>query len=355
MGKRRMYAAPVTEQTADKYPEDFARQSNEGSYGREKSLKKEKTPLSRNAKRNIFFACMVFLPLLQFLIFYCIVNLKAVSLAFVEYRVTEGKVGYDTAFAGFKNFRTIIEFFLIPDNFRMITNSVLVTFGQTIVIIPLSLLLAYYLYKKFFMYRFFRTVLFFPMVISSLVMVLLFKYLAENAYPKLTHSATGLLSDPKTRFLTIFIYSTWLGFAGHVVIFNNVMSATNESAVESAKIDGANDFQIFLRVIVPMVYPTITTYVVLALAMLFTNQMNLFTFSGYDVTYNERTVGYYLFLSALNSDVMLVLRPAWNSMENTGWLNFSELSALGIMISIVLVPVVLGVRKLMEKLGPSEE
>ena len=59
---------------------------------------------------NIFFYTMVALPILQFIIFYIVVNFNSILLAFKQYEVVPGK-GYVTNWIDFGNFETIFSDF----------------------------------------------------------------------------------------------------------------------------------------------------------------------------------------------------------------------------------------------------
>ena len=129
----------------------------------------------------------------------------------------------------------------------------------------------------------------------------------------------------------------------NVLLFSGSMSGINESVVESCKIDGANIAQEFIHITVPLIFPTLQQFIILGIGAIFTDQMNLFTF--YTSSAGElSTIGYFLFVQAQDSDVIS------NSVTK---LNYSELSAYGLIITAVLYPLTLLVRKLLEKLGPS--
>ena len=56
------------------------------------------------------------------------------------------------------------------------------------------ILFSYYIYKEFLFSKFFKVMLFLPRVISSVVMVLLFKYIVEDVYTALSGAQYGLLT-----------------------------------------------------------------------------------------------------------------------------------------------------------------
>jgi hypothetical protein len=91
-----------------------------------------------------------------------------------------------------------------------------------------------------------------------------------------------------------------------------------------------------------MIFSTVTTFVVTGLAGIFNNQMSLHTFfnnAGYVDVF-----GYYFY------------RITAKNLENAAggnMMNLHELAALGLIATVILVPITLFTRKMMNKFGPS--
>ena len=131
----------------------------------------------------------------------------------------------------------------------------------------------------------------------------------------------------------------------NVLLFHGSMEGINPSVVESAQLDGVNLAQEFWYITLPLIFPTFVTFLVLGLAGIFTNQMNLYSLFG---AYAEElsTFGYFIYLNSSKSDVIVT---------NIGYLSYSELSALGLLLTLVVFPITFGTRKLLEKYGPSTD
>lgn len=315
----------------------------------EKTAKKKF--MSRTKKRNLFFGCLIAPLLLQFSIFYVIVALKSFSMAFLRYEsLGDGQVGYQTLFAGLDNFKKIFTYLGTNDNWKMLTNSLLVYGLKLIVVMCGSILFSYYIYKRFALSGLFRVILFLPNIISGMVLVLLFRYLVDDGIKALFHLKQGLISNPETRFGTVVFYGLWVGFGLQTLMFSTSMSGINDSVVESAQLDGVNTFQELFYITIPMIFPTIITFIVVGLAACFTDQLSLFTFYGRNVPYEMRTTGYFLYLEALDSGLMPE-RP-WSELVPTGHLNYPEITAFGMMISLVMVPTTFFIKRALEKYGP---
>ena len=316
---------------------------------------KPKRTYTRKQKRMVFYVLMFALPLLQFIFFYLYVNFNSIILAFTN-RVpkTEG-IGYDVSLTG-EHFSEALKFFFSSVSGRMLWNSMKLFICQIFVVTPLALLFSYYIAKGRRGAGFFRVMLYLPQVISCVVLGLLFQYVANEVYPYVAknffgaENANALLltsSTPSAQFNTTLIFTLWFSFGANVLIYTGSMSGVDQSIVESAHLDGVTNFQEFLHIYVPMIFSTITTFVVTGLAGIFNNQMNLHVFFNNNGAQQEVNVfGYYFYrISALH-------------VENSAGGNImalEELAALGVIATIILVPVILITRKLMNKYGPSAD
>ncbi len=302
---------------------------------------------SREKKRLGFYSCFIALPILQFCVFYIYTNFNSILLAFQKYIPNKNMSGYTIEFAGVTNFVTAFE--TIADNFFMIKNSFIMFLCSTLLGMTLALLMSFYLYKKFAGAGFFKVILFMPQIVSHVVFAMLFSYLVNDVYPWIVKQTTGeqiwgLLVNPETRFpLTVF-FNLWVGFGVNVLLFHGSMEGINPSVVESAQLDGVNLAQEFWHITIPLIFPTFVTFLVLGLAGIFTNQMNLFSLFG---AYAEElsTFGYFIYLNSSKSDVV----------ATEGYLSYSQLSAVGLLLTVVVFPITFGTRKLLEKYGPSTD
>jgi ABC-type glycerol-3-phosphate transport system permease component len=114
----------------------------------------------------------------------------------------------------------------------------------------------------------------------------------------------------------------------------------SESLSESAQLDGCGLMQEFWYITLPCVYPTLVTFLVVGLVNIFTNQLNLYNFYQGSANTNLYTFGYYLFRGAQRAQSVA---------------EYPVLAAMGIIFTIVIVPVTLLFRKLLVKFGPSAD
>ena len=196
------------------------------------------------------------------------------------------------------------------------------------------------------MSEFFRIVLFMPQVIASVTYVALYKTMLGPVYTKLTGLPDLLRGDNTTIMLAIIFYTFWTGFGTNILLMSGAMSAIDDSVVEACYLDGCNMTKEFIYVTLPSVYPTITTFIVLDITGIFSNTLHLYTFYGEEAPI--RSLGYFMEINLLKS-------PGLYRTNKTKWFTYPELASLGLMITLVVSPIAIYMRKLLEKIGPSED
>ena len=301
------------------------------------------TSIFQKKKKWIFYWAIIALPLLQFCIFYIGVNFNSILLAFKEYNMGVGKfesAGY--TFAGFSQFKECFtQFKTSPRLSVALKNSLLVYGVTTLSMSTLTIWFAYYIFKRKFASGVFRIILFLPQVISPLVMSVMFKSIAEVILPELFTSngieVKNLLSNPNTRFATTLFYNIWVSFGTSILLYNGNMASIDPEVLEAGRMDGAEGFREFIYIIFPLVYPTFCTFFVVHIAGIFTNQMGLHGLYGLEAYADMNTFGYYLFVE----------------VSTAGLSQYPYLSALGLMMTLVAVPLTLLVRWGMNRIGPS--
>lgn len=306
-------------------------------------IKKSKSGMQSRKRRDIiFYTLLMAFPVVQFLIFYIVVNVNSFALAFREYDKSAGEFYW----AGFNNFQAIFnKFELDPTFLGALKNSLTLLAWQLVVGVPLSLLFSFYIYKKMYASEFFRVILFLPSILSAVVMVTLYKYSMDIFLPGVVNKLFALdaqpfLSNPEKQFGLLVFYSIWLSFGSSTLLYSGTMSGIDASIVEAAELDGANPLQEFIFITLPMIYSTIIVFIVVAIAGVFTNQMNLYSFFVDKAEYSVYTIGYYLYK---------------NTAHATGEGDYPQLAAFGLLGSCIVIPLTLVLRWLLNKFDPEEK
>lgn len=310
-----------------------------------KTNSKFKQFFSKKDTRNIIFIIiMSALPITQFAIFYVYLNFNNFVMAFQTYETgADGVGGY--VWYGLENFkRAFQEFYLeglLPIELK---NTFLYFIASLCVGTVFAILFSYYIYKKRTASSVFKVILFLPSIISSITIVLMYKYFMDYAIPYLASNVLGTTVDPlvstkATAFPVILFYCVWTGFGTGILLYSGAMGSISESVVEAATLDGASLMQEFRYVTLPSIFPTFSTFLIAQLAGLFTVDMALFSFFGTQAERYLWTVGY---------DLLRRTRLA-------KYPEYPYLASLGMILTLVTVPLTFGVKALLNKIGPSVE
>lgn len=318
-------------------------------------MEKTKRRYTRRQRRLTFYVLMFALPILQFLIFYIYVNFNSIMLAFQQRLPKASGRGYDIKITG-EYFKDAWEQFFSKEGGKMLWNSIQFLIGQLFIVTPLALLFSYYIAKEKAGSAFFRIMLYLPQVLSVVVLGLIYQFVLNNLYPyimgEVFHKEVGPLllkgtSSENSIFYSALIFSLWFSFGTNVLIYTGAMSGVDESVVESARLDGVTSFQEFYHIYVPLIFSTVTTFIVTGLAGIFNHQMNLHVFL--DNSGAVDVFGYY-FYRVTASHVSKGGTGVGVTFGNE--LSLNSLAALGLIATVIIIPITLGVRKLLEKYGP---
>lgn len=144
---------------------------------------------------------------------------------------------------------------------RSIINNIIWAAVAACVQVPLAMLMAIILSRKPKGWKFFRTVYFFPQVISGIALATMWRavYNAETGLlNKLLISvgagslACDWLGGIKTAFPACLIY--WVFYIGYyMVIMMADITTIDETYYEAATIDGATDFQQAIHITIPLI------------------------------------------------------------------------------------------------------
>ena len=119
----------------------------------------------------------------------------------------------------------------------------------------------------------FRTLLFIPVVMSFVVIGILWTwiYAYSNGLLNTILDAVGLsllkkdwLGDPKVALLAVMGVDVWKWFGFHMVLFLAGLQSIPAEMYEAARIDGANRWQLFRYMTLPLLAPITVVNVVLA-------------------------------------------------------------------------------------------
>lgn len=198
-------------------------------------------------------------------------------------------MGNDWNFVGLLHYSTMLQ---DPNFYHSLKNNMIVVgisvFGQ----IPIGIILAYILFRGLVRGRnFFQTTIFLPQFLSVIVIGILFRRLFEADGPVSTliqlvsgnpDAQFNLMLKAQTVMIPIGIALIWMYTGFYMVIFLANMQKVDTQMIEAAQIDGASEFQIFTRIMVPLLAGSILVSTILAIAG---------SLKGFDLIFSLTTQG----------------------------------------------------------------
>ena len=310
-----------------------------------KTKKKNKSMGHFKRSERIFLFTLLAYPVLHVTIFYVGVNLNSILLAFEKYDMNAGKYYFDGV-SNFIKFFNALKYESVMKT--ALKNSCLTYLFMQGVFFPLCVLFSFFIYKKLPGAGFFKIVLFLPQIMSSIVVTLMFKYFVEVGIPyliKVVPRADSLpmswLANVETRYWTLLFYGMWAGFGGSIILYTGAMCRIPDSIIEYGRLDGLTILQEFWHITLPLIYPTLTTMLVVSVSGFFTSQLSAYNFYGGNAPPGINTLGYYFFVQ--------VVGGASSSVD------YPYASAMGLIFTGVAAPVTLLVKYLLERFGPNTE
>ena len=208
----------------------------------------------------IGFCAFVAYPIIQTLIF-----------SFGDVEIRPGEI--NTTFIGFDNYAKAL---LKDSNFTKALGDYATEIILYVpVITVISLILAMLLNSKLKGTGFFRTVFFFPVIITSGPVIKMFIDQGVASFPgiedlidftQLAETLPQFLVDALQFLTSEFIMILW--FSGiQILVFMTGLQKMDKSMYEAAKIDGATKWEMFWKITLPALNPTIVLNVVFTVVM----------------------------------------------------------------------------------------
>ncbi len=285
-------------------------------------------------RRRIFICSFLAFPIVNFLVFYLYVNFNSIMMAF-QRPVYGGSVDFKWST---DNFQRITELFSNAGGnvlTQALANTMLLWASGMIIGLPLSVLACYFFYVKIPGTKVFRAVMYLPQIITSSALVVLFKYAIGHGGPlELIMTDSGAeYFNPLTKepyaMLTIIFYCVIFGFGTNIILIGGAMNGINAEMLEAARIDGCNWFQELTKIIIPSIWPTISTIIVISFAGILGSTGPILAFTKGEVGTN--TLAFYIY--------QLV------SGAGTGVTDLNLASAIGISMTVVSLPFVFIVKR----------
>ena len=303
----------------------------------------------RKSRNRLFIFLMLLVPLTYFFVFSIYMNVDT----FVMSMQSVDRFG-NRSFTGFKNFINVFNDFYLDDSYNVLkkalVNSLLFFPVNEFIGLPLSIIFAYFLYKKIWGVGFFRVVFFLPSIISVVVLTMVFQFMFNSSFGPVNQilktfglgsliPAGGWLGTTQTSLPLVFLYCIWSGIGYNIVLIQGAMSRVPYEVIESGTLDGIGVFKELFYVIVPMIFPTVSTMLIMGSTAVFTIFLQPMLLTGMENVNGVKTVALLIVYYTKSGAESLKIYAA----------------TIGVIMTLIGVPIVLSFKWMLEKITPSVE
>lgn len=190
----------------------------------------------------------------------------ALYISFYDFRLSNP--GGEDTFVGFKNY---IEIFTTPDALLSIWTTMKYVFIAVVLQVGIAILVALALNELPKFRRIFVALVVVPMMVAPLVTGLMFSFFWNPQFGmysfiintfNLPLPATPL-SDPTLSLIYVAFTDVWEWTPYLVLMFLAGLQSIPSESYEAAKVDGANGWQIFHRITIPLMWPILVVGLIL--------------------------------------------------------------------------------------------
>ncbi|MBO7297967.1 MAG: sugar ABC transporter permease [Clostridia bacterium] len=300
------------------------------------NTKKKKDLLRSN--RLFVTLCLVW-PTINFLLFWVYIYVDTIGLSFQ----TLSEDGYKWIW--FKNYENFFRMMGEADSalYHGIINSLMMFVANIFVLIPISIFVSFCFFKKILGYKAFRIIYYLPNIVSIAIMTMLFRW-AFDADVGFMNKILGWvgISQPELGFFgennsfnMVIIYSWWVGVGYYAMLLSGSMARIPTEILESARLDGASFFVEFFKIVLPLCASTVSTLVIMSMGGIFTYFLPAMLLTGGQPNGHSTTIAL--------------------EMTNAATVNPPSSATIGVISSCIAVPLVLSVKRLLEKFLPEVE
>ena len=296
-------------------------------------------------KKYIFIFSFLAISLFHFAVFWVYINADTIRMTFFRFN----NVTQEYVWCGLYNYKEVISHIFVPSKANIEDiNAFKNTFYSIFInltIFPIALIISYAFYKRIPGTKTFRVIFYLPSIISIVILCMAYKamFRAETgpiwqlfaAFGYEHEWLVGAPSNP-TVWPCIFIFCVINGFGTNVILMASAMQRIPNEISESSRLDGCGFFRELFFITIPCIMPTITSW----MTMIFTSVFGFF-------------VQPMLLAPSVSEGFTTTIPMAIFSIAESGKTNlFIGAATLGIFLSLFMLPWVLLMRFIMNKVTP---
>ena len=195
--------------------------------------------------------------LIIFLIFSIYPIFNMIGLSFYEWDfISPTKV-----FVGFKNY---VNLFKDAEFFQTLTNTIVYMVLTVGIGLILGIFLALFLKKDTKVNKFMQSIIFSPYIVSLASVSFLWMWLMNTDFGLINYilsifniPAIDWLGSPKIALFSLVIISVWKTLGYNTIIILSALQSIPKYLYEAASLDRANKKQVFFKITLPMISPTL--------------------------------------------------------------------------------------------------
>ena len=230
-----------------------------------------------------------------------------------------------TRFVGLDNYRLALS---APETYSTLVTTIQLMVIGLIVQIPLGIFLAIVLHQNLRGSKFFRSALIVPMLLTPVAVGLIFRFMFVTdigiinwALSQFGSDGYNWLGARTSALIAIVIVDSWQSVPFVMLLVVAALATIPTSIYEAALVDGANKFQVFFRITLPLIIPTLLVLTMIKIMDFLKLFDTLFILTRGGPGNDTTTLG------------------LWTYKTGFVFLEMSRAAALGVIILIITMPV----------------
>lgn len=301
-------------------------------------MKKQKIKKYKNSRAE--WLCIIVLcapALLHLLIFWLGTQIETIRMMFTDHLTGElslenFKWAYDELFAG-----------AATSNIALALQNTLKFFVMHCALIPVTMFFSYLIFRRCIGHNFARLALYLPGAVSGIMMSLIYAKIMESTGPlmqaiqEVTNSASPIVMRVDNGIMYIMLYDIFVGVGANLILWLGGMNRIPYDLIEYGKLEGIGPFREFTKVVLPLIWPTFVTMVTLQIIGLFGSSGSVLILT--DGEFGTYTLAFWMYKMVQENLVG----------------EYNHVAALGMIFTILTIPIVILCRKIMNRFGEEVE
>ncbi len=229
------------------------------------------------------------------------------------------------SFVGFDNYQTVLA---ASETWSTLRITLIITFIGLLTQIPIRILLAIVLHQNLRGTKIFRSILITPMLLTPVAVGLTYRFMFDTdlgvinwALGSIGIEKVNWLGSQTSALFAIIIVDSWQSIPFVMLLVLAALTAISPSLYEAARVDGASASQIFRRITLPLITPTLLVITMIKIMDFLKLFDTLFILTRGGPGNATTTLG------------------LWTYKTGFVFLEFSRAAALGVIITIITLPV----------------